>query len=153
MGVRLEGQELEDFLTQGHTLILSTIRKSGEPFMTPLWYVWMDGAFFISTIATSPKVKHVARDPRVCCMVEDGEKWVDLRAVIANCDATVVEDPAVIARFNAARDAKYAAFARETVAAPEVTTKHYAQSRVYLKLVPRPGEMRSWYNRKIRMKP
>src|SRR5579859_4928137 len=55
MGVKLTEEEIDDFLTKGHTLTIATIRKSGEPFMVPIWYVWMDGAFWIRAAAKSPK--------------------------------------------------------------------------------------------------
>ncbi len=153
MGVRLTEDEIDEFLGKGHTLIVSTLRKLGEPFMTPLWYVWMDGAFWIRTGAKSPKAAHIRRDPRVCCIVEEGEAWVDLRAVIANCLAEFVEDQAQQACFEEALTAKYAAFRMDRGAVPSATQKHYSASRAYIRMKPRPGELRSWYNRKIRMQP
>ncbi|MET0183074.1 MAG: pyridoxamine 5'-phosphate oxidase family protein [Caulobacterales bacterium] len=150
MGIRLEGQELDDYLGSALTLILATTRKSGEPFMTPLWFVWKDGSFYTDTIGKSAKVQHIKRDPRVCCMVEDGERWVDLRAVIANCSAEILSDEAVIESYVLAREKKYEKYKRDDSSVPDVTRKHYDQARAYLKLTPRPGEMRSWYNRKIR---
>ena len=150
MGIRLEGRELDEYLANGHTLILATTRKSGEPFTTPLWYVWMNGAFYTDTIARSAKVKHILRDPRVCCLVEDGKAWVDLRAVVANCTARIVEDPEEQRLYNEARERKYAAFRRDDAKVPAVTQRHYEQARAILKLTPRTGEIRSWYNRKIR---
>ena len=150
MSIKLTEPELEEYLTRGHTLILATIRKSGEPFMTPLWYVWRDGAFIVRTPARSAKAKHIARDPRVCVLVEDGKAWVDLRAVVANCDAERIEDKEAIRLLADAIDTKYAGFRRDTAKTPAATERHYATMFAYFKLTPRPGEIRSWYNRKIR---
>ncbi|MBV9840981.1 MAG: pyridoxamine 5'-phosphate oxidase family protein [Sphingomonadaceae bacterium] len=150
MGVRLTEDELNAFLEAGHTLIVSTIRKSGEPLMTPVWYVWIDGAFWIGTGANSAKAKHLRRDPRACCLVEEGEKWVDLKAVIAGCDAMFVEDEDQIARVQAGLDRKYGAFRMDRNAMPEATRMHYARERAIIRLTPRAGEIRSWYNRKLR---
>jgi PPOX class probable F420-dependent enzyme len=150
MGVRLTEAEIDDFLASGHTLIVSTVRKSGEPFTTPVWYVWMDGSFWVRTPAKSAKIQHIRRDPRVCCLVEDGDKWIDLKAVIAPCDAEIVEDEAQIAKAQAAIDAKYAAFRLDNSALPDVSRKHYAQP-AFIRLAPRPGEMRTWFNRKLRL--
>lgn len=151
MGVKLTPEEIDEFLTKGHTLIMATIRKSGEPLLIPIWYVYMDGAFYVGTAMKSPKVAHIKRDPRVCCMVEEGEKWIDLKAVIANCDASLVTDEATIKRFNEALAKKYEGFRPPAAKMPDATRKHYASERAVIKLVPRPGEIRSWYNRKIRM--
>jgi PPOX class probable F420-dependent enzyme len=151
MGVQLNDEEIEKFLGSGHTLIVATIRKSGEPFMVPVWYIWRDGAFHVVTFADSSKARHLRRDPRACCMVEDGEKWIDLRAVVANCDATMIDDPAVIEEIGQALRHKYADFRAESAQAPVATKQHYARKQVVIRLVPRAGELRSWYNRKLRM--
>jgi PPOX class probable F420-dependent enzyme len=152
MGVRLTEAEIDEFLTNGHTLNMATIRKSGEPFMVPIWYLWQDGAFWVDTLAKSAKIKHIQRDPRVCCMVEAGEQWIDLHVVIANCTAELVKDQATIERIKAAIDKKYAPFRMDPARMPAVTTAHYAVERALIKMTPRPGEIRSWYNRKIRLR-
>ena len=151
MGVKLTPEELDAFLDKGHTLIVATVRKSGEPFLVPVWYVWRDGAFWVGTPARSSKVAHIKRDPRVCCMVEEGEAWLDLKAVIMNCEASVVEDTGKIAEIEAAIDRKYEGFRMDRSKLPEATRNHYATGRVILRFTPKPGELRSWYNRKIRM--
>ena len=151
MGVQLTDEECNHFLETGHTLIISTIRKSGEPFMVPVWYLWRDGAFHVITFANSPKVQHLRRDPRACCMVEDGEKWIDLRAVVANCDAFILDDPGLVEAIGLELQHKYADYRAESAQAPAATKQHYARSKVVLKLIPRPGEVRSWFNRKLRM--
>ena len=150
MGVQLTQEEIDEFLTEGHTVILATTRKSGEPFMTPLWYVYESGAIYLRTRARSAKAQHIERDPRVCLMVEAGEKWVDLKAVIINCHAEVVEDEAEFKRIQGMLGEKYAAFRAEVAKAPKATKKHYAPSSVLFKCELRQGEVRSWYNRKLR---
>jgi len=152
MGVQLTPDEMTDFLTNGHTLILSTIRKSGEPFMMPVWYVYKDGIFYVRTIAHGAKVKHIRRDPRACILVEDGKAWADLRAVIASCDVEILTDISGLSEIEEIFAKKYAAFATPAEAMPDSATKHYAQMQAYLKLIPKPGEIRSWYNRKLRPK-
>ena len=150
MGIQLEREELEEFLENSHTMILSTLRKSGEPFMTPLWYVYMDGAIYFSTPAHSAKVEHIKRDPRVCCLVEEGKRWVDLKAVILNCVAEPVDtDSDEADRIRERTDIKYAAFSPKIQNASNTTQNHYSNINYY-KLVPREREVRSWYNRKIR---
>lgn len=151
MGVKLTDDEVKDFLEKGHTLIIATTRKSGEPFMTPIWYVYIDGSFYVNTLAKSAKVEHIRRDPRVCCLVEEGEKWVDLKAVVVNCDAAIVEDEANCDRVRAALNSKYAAFRVDRTKAPAATQAHYATAWTILQFKPRAGEIRSWYNRKIKM--
>ena len=149
MSVRLTPEEIDEFLTGGHTLLLGTIRKSGEPFITPLWYVYMDGAFYFRTLERSAKVGHIRRDPRVCCTVETGDAWIDLKTVIANCDAEFITGEDEIARYTEASSAKYKGFRRQPSGLPQATERHYSQPWVYIRCTPRQGEIRSWYNRKL----
>lgn len=150
MGIQLEKEELEEFLENSHTMILSTLRRSGEPFMTPLWYVYMDGAIYFSTPSHSAKVEHIKRDPRVCCLIEEGERWVDLKAVILNCVAESVDsDSGEAAKIRERTDTKYADFSPKLQNASNSTQDQYSHI-IYFKLVPREREVRSWYNRKIR---
>ena len=150
MGIELNNDELEQFLNKGHTLILATIRKSGEPFLTPIWYVYQDGAFFIRTPAKSAKVQHIKRDPRVCCLLEEGERWIDLKAAVLSCHAEIVEDNDVCEAIARDFGAKYAEFSPNLKSTPKATSRHYASKTATVKLTPRPEDIRSWFNRKIR---
>lgn len=150
MGIRLDDKELEEFLTQGHTLILATTRKSGEPFLTALWYVYHDGSLYFRSASRSAKVKHIKADHRVCCMVEEGERWIDLKAATLSCDAQIVEDEVLCSRISELIGNKYRTFGAHVQAAPKATRNHYAASMAVVKLTPRSREVRSWYNRKIR---
>lgn len=150
MSIRFTEDELNDFLTNGHTLIVSTIRRSGEPFATPIWYVYSDGSFYINTPEKTAKVKHLQRDPRACCVVEAGEHWQELRAVVANCDAHFIHDEAEIERIRALRDKKYSSFRLAESDMPKSSKKAYSTKFVLIKLTPRENEIRSWDNRKIR---
>lgn len=150
MGVELDNEELDQFLNDGHTLILATIRKSGEPFLTPIWYVYHDGAFFIRTPAKSAKVQHIKRDPRVCCLLEEGEKWIDLKAAVLSCHAEIEEDDETCKTIARKFGAKYAEFTPNLESTPKATTEHYSSKTATVKLTPRPDDIRSWFNRKIR---
>jgi PPOX class probable F420-dependent enzyme len=61
----------EQFLADQPNLILATIRKDGRPQLTPVWFVWRDGAFLISTIPSTAKWKNLSRDNR-CSAIIDG---------------------------------------------------------------------------------
>lgn len=150
MGVELDDLELDQFLNDGHTLIMATMRKSGEPWLTPIWYVYHDGAFFVRTPARSAKIQHIKRDPRVCCMLEQGEKWVDLKAAVLPCDAQIVADEELCKTIGRKFGAKYADFSPNLKSTPKATNKHYSSKTATVKLNPRPDDIRTWFNQKIR---
>mgnify|MGYP002640999819 CR=1 FL=1 len=71
--------------------MISTIRKSGTPATTPVYYIYEDGKIIISVTRTRAKTAHVERDPRVCVCVLQEEKpfaYVEVtgRAVITEDD-------------------------------------------------------------------
>ena len=151
MGVALTTEEMTEFLKKGHTLILATVRKTGEPVATPLWYVYDDDeCFYVSTYVKTTKLAHIRRDPRVSALVEQGEHYRDLKAVAVNCTAEFVEDETAIDRLNTLVAEKYKGFTVDFSKAGEATQKRY-KGQVWLRLRPKPGGIRSWDNRKLRL--
>jgi nitroimidazol reductase NimA-like FMN-containing flavoprotein (pyridoxamine 5'-phosphate oxidase superfamily) len=151
MGVTLEQDEIDQFLRDGHTVIVTTVGKDGFPHALPLWYVYDDGAIWFRKMRNSQGVKNMERDNRVACLVETGEMWADLKAVMIRGRAIEVTDPAEQERFNELSTAKYAAFRTANTTMPDSAVKHYAQQRAYMKVVPE-KKVISWWNRKLRFK-
>ena len=119
--------------------------------LVPLWYVYMDGALFFSTSSRSSKMKHLKRDPRVCCLIEEGEQWLDSKAVVISCEAHFVDAASEEATSHRAQSKqKYAAFRPEMKKAPGVTQQYCSTETSLIKLIPKEKEVRSWYNRKIK---
>ncbi|MFC7619052.1 pyridoxamine 5'-phosphate oxidase family protein [Microlunatus sp. GCM10028923] len=52
---------------------LCTLRRDGSPHVTPVWYVFVDGEFWISSGERNAKVRNVINDPRVSLAVEGGD--------------------------------------------------------------------------------
>lgn len=75
------------------TTWLCTINADGSPHVTAVGAVWVDGAFWFQTGATTRKGRNVARDPR--CSVAVSIRDAD---VVIEGDATRVTEPAVVAR-------------------------------------------------------
>jgi PPOX class probable F420-dependent enzyme len=60
----------EKFLAMPQNLILATIRKNGMPQLSPVWYVWRDDTFFISTTTTTAKWQNLLRDQRCSGIID-----------------------------------------------------------------------------------
>jgi len=150
MGVRLDQTEIDEFLTSGHTLILTSTDRDGYPHAAPLWYAYIDGHIYTRTMRKSQKAANIARDPKVCCLVETGERWRELKAVMIRGRAVEVEDEAMQKRFDATLSEKYANFRESGAAMPKRTQQHYAAPTVWWKIVPEKRSS-SWDNRKIRL--
>lgn len=52
-------------LAKENYINLETLRKSGQPMLTPVWFVEENGALFVRTIANAGKVKRVRNNPAV----------------------------------------------------------------------------------------
>lgn len=148
MGVALSEREAWSLIAGSHTGILTTLRRDGSPLAAAMWFVVLDDAVFVRTLAHSAKAANVRRDPRVSFLVEHGRAWAELRAAHLSGRAEPVGDEALRRRIEAEFDRKYAGY-RLPADVPEATRRHYAAEWVHLRLVPtRP--LYAWDNAKLR---
>ena len=88
--------EVEKFLASQPNLILATLRRpSGEvrgPQLSPVWYIWRDGAFFISTTTATAKWKNLLRDPHCSGIVDHHDGHYVYVAGVAELDDGDVYD-------------------------------------------------------------
>ncbi|MFI5625300.1 pyridoxamine 5'-phosphate oxidase family protein [Nocardioides sp. NPDC051685] len=90
--VQLTDTEIEDFLDSQMKVQVATVGADGAPHLTTLFYVLVDGKIVFWTYGSSQKVRNLRRDPRVTCLVEDGQDYFELRGVSITGKARLVED-------------------------------------------------------------
>ena len=146
--VRLNTDELWEFVTAAHTGILITLRRDGVPIATPMWFAVVDRQLYVQTPARSKKVARVRRDPRVSFLVEDGERWAELRAVHLTGRAELVDNADILQRVTEEMTRKYARFRTARAAMPQATRQHYATAFTLIRIVP-DAHVISWDNRKL----
>lgn len=148
MSVRMTDEEIWTFLTEGHTGILTTLRRDGHPIALPVWYAVVDGRIFVVT--RGKKVARVAKDSRCSFLVESGERWAELQAVHVVCEGRVIEpDETLEAAIRAEMNRKYAAYRTARKAMPDATRTHYTSSgSAVIELVPL-ERILNWDNRKL----
>jgi len=76
---------LDEFLRQPHIGVLATLRGDGRPYTVPVWWLWDDGAFWISGTTTRVWCRQLMSDPRASLCIEamapvPGHVGVDGRA-------------------------------------------------------------------------
>ena len=140
--------EISDFLATAHTGILATLRSGGAPAIVPLWFVLLDGSVYLRTLRSSAKATHLIDDPRVSFLVESGEAWAQLKAVVLYGIAELVDTPELTSEIDAALAEKYADFLMPS-SAPSRAREQYAASRVYIRVVPTRRTL-TWDNSKLR---
>lgn len=144
---RIQMTEAEQFafLDQEKTVIATSFGPRGWPHSMPMWFVVRDGEVWMWTYRTSQKVKNVGRDARVTLLVETGETYDQLRGVMIEAEAEVVDD------FDAVLDLGRELFARYTPGAegPEVEAALEAQARKRVGIRFHPRRVVSWDHRKL----
>ncbi len=66
---------------------LCTLRPNGSPHVTPVWFVYDAGCWWIGTDTHAVKVRNIEADPRVSLALEDGRS-----PVVAEGKASVRRD-------------------------------------------------------------
>jgi nitroimidazol reductase NimA-like FMN-containing flavoprotein (pyridoxamine 5'-phosphate oxidase superfamily) len=150
MGLQLTDAERDELLSTAHTAMITTLRRDGWPVTLPVWFVWIDGQFYVGTPPLSAKMKRIRHDDRCCVLVETGEAWVDLAAVEFPARAVELEAGPEADRVAELLDQKYVDFQPPWDRVPGVVLRSYAD-RSYLRMEPA-GPVISWDNSKIRLK-
>ena len=97
--IRMSATEVDAYLRQRSRVILVTIGADGMPHPVPMNYGLDEtGRFILTSFRKSRKVANLRRDPRATLLVESGETYAELKAVIAWCRAEVIEDVDEVAR-------------------------------------------------------
>jgi PPOX class probable F420-dependent enzyme len=91
--VRMTPEEVDAFLHEPHTMAVATLNPDGHPHVVAMWYGFLDGAPAFETYKKSQKIVNLQRDPRITCMIEDGDRYEHLRGVELVGKGTIVEDP------------------------------------------------------------
>lgn len=76
--------EVESRLHRERNVWLGTLRADGSPHITPVWFVYEAGRWWIGSEDRSVKVRNVLHDPRVSLALQDGDS-----PVVAEGDARV----------------------------------------------------------------
>lgn len=82
---------VEAFLAEPRNVMVAAIRADGRPQMTPNWFVWDGGRFWISTTKDRAKYRMFRRDPRVQLAVDDATGF---RSVLVDGTVEIHEDVA-----------------------------------------------------------
>ena len=90
--IRMTDEEVDAFLDERQVMNVASLHKDGRPHLVAMWYGFLDGKPAFWTYGRSQKIVNLRRDPRVTCLVEDGEVYEELRGVELTGTATIVED-------------------------------------------------------------
>jgi PPOX class probable F420-dependent enzyme len=148
--VQMTDAEIEDFLTANMKVQIGTIGPDGSPHLTTLFYVLDDGKLAFWTYGASQKVVNLRRDPRISCLVEDGEDYFELRGVSIRGTARLIEDYDEIRALGTQVTRRMAGGVDLGDLGEEIVDK---QARKRVGIVVDPVKVASWDHRKMRALP
>jgi PPOX class probable F420-dependent enzyme len=79
--VAMSADEVSGFLAGHRKMQLATINPDGTPHLVTMFYTMLGGRIAFWTYQKSQKALNLDRDPRVTCLVEDGDDYFELRGV------------------------------------------------------------------------
>ena len=146
--VRMTDDEAWAMVEEALVGVLTTLRRDGRPVALPVWFVALDRRIYVTT--RGKKVERARRDARASFLVEDGERWSELRAVHLDCAAEVITPTDDLReRVRAEMDTKYGRYRTRRSAMPTAAREHYANAAgALLELVPQ-GRLLTWDNRRL----
>jgi nitroimidazol reductase NimA-like FMN-containing flavoprotein (pyridoxamine 5'-phosphate oxidase superfamily) len=116
-----------------------------------MWYVVEDGRVVFRSFTRSQKILNLRRDPRLSVLVEQGEAYAELRGVMIEGRAQLIEDPVYVLALYGKMAAKYAMVGPEPrVLSPEeleIAFGRYAAKNTAV--VVEPGQVTSWDHGKL----
>ena len=131
---------------EGWTLQVASIGPKGYPHLVAMWYVVDDdGTIVFTTYGRSQKVLNLRRDPKMTVMLEFGKKYEELRGLVIEAEAEIIEDPQYTAKVMAKVAHKYSGIPIPTDT-PEAALKA-ASKRVTVRV--KPVDLYSWDHRKL----
>ena len=89
----MSDEEIWKFIDERKSLQVATLNRDGSPHLTTLWFAIMDGDIVFETYTKSQKILNLQRDPRISVLVEDGDRYDQLRGVTLSGKAELVTDP------------------------------------------------------------
>ncbi|HZU87039.1 MAG TPA: pyridoxamine 5'-phosphate oxidase family protein [Anaerolineaceae bacterium] len=133
--------KIDLFLSQTVLARLGTADpRTLQPHVVPVWFLWEDGAAWVSAFSSTRKVKELRANPRCALLVDLLEAKDGLTAVLLEGPGELITDPAQVSAIALKIYTKY--LGPEGVLAKAPQDWLVSPENTILKLVPE--KIRSW---------
>jgi PPOX class probable F420-dependent enzyme len=148
--IRMTDEEVASFLVKQRVVTCASIGTDGRPHLMPLWFVPDGHTLLCWTYGSSQKAMNLRRDPRATLQVEAGDSYEELRGVMFEADAELIDAPDEIAAIGLRIALRYAPGNLTPEDAPaELRDFVSAQAHKRVGLRFRPTRTVSWDHRKL----
>ena len=142
----LSASEQEQLLETAYTMQVASIGRNGYPHLVAMFYAIVDGRICFHTYPASQKIKNLNRNQKITVMLEQGKMYSELRGLVVQGMAEVIEDQQFVGRVVLATAKKYFDFPA-SVAEPPEAMQDTARKRVAVRV--RPASIYSWDHAKL----
>jgi PPOX class probable F420-dependent enzyme len=140
----MTAEEVTGLLAESRKVQLATINRDGTPHLVTMFYVLCEGRISFWTYRSSQKARNLARDPRLTCLVEDGEEYFELRGVQLQGVVRLIDDRAAVAEIGRM-------IAAQLIGVPGDALDDYVTqaARKRVAYIVEPQRVSSWDHRKL----
>jgi PPOX class probable F420-dependent enzyme len=143
----MDDDDAWSFVRSHYKMLLATVDRTGFPQVTPVWYVMIGKRIFFRAQPYKKKIKNILARAQVCAVVEDGEKYTELRGVMIQGFAKIVDNDKQLRKQIFSMLAEKYAKMRDTDRMPKSWQSTFGREhRVVVEI--RPTNIVSWDNRK-----
>jgi hypothetical protein len=79
--IAMSPDEREAFLLEARTCRIGTSDANGNPHVSALWFVWVDGVLWLNSVVKSQRWTNLMRNPRASVLIDDGHDFLELRGL------------------------------------------------------------------------
>lgn len=91
--IKMAPDEVDAFLHERRPMTMCTINHDGSIHAVAMWYGFLEGAVAIETKGKSQKAANLRRNPTMTCLMEDGDRYEELRGVELVGRGELIDDP------------------------------------------------------------
>ena len=145
--IPMANSEAWSFIKSHYKMILCTLDSEGFPHAAPIWFVVINDKIYFRAQPYKKKISNILNRPQVCGVIEDGEKYTELRGVMIRGLAKVVDTDKTLRKHVFEMLAEKYANVRNTNRFPKEWQETYGKEhRVIVEF--KPVHIASWDNRK-----
>lgn len=89
MSIVMSAQEIEGFLSGGHTARIATVKPDNSPHVTPVWYLWENNQLLVTIPKDSVKARNIRQNNKVAVTIDTDK--APIKAVIIEGTAKIEE--------------------------------------------------------------
>jgi nitroimidazol reductase NimA-like FMN-containing flavoprotein (pyridoxamine 5'-phosphate oxidase superfamily) len=139
--------EAWSFIKSHNKMVLCTLDSFGFPHAAPVWFVVIAERIYFRAQPYKKKISNILKKPVVCAVIEDGDKYTELRGVMVQGIARIVDTDKELRKNVFGLLAEKYKSMRDTDRFPKQWQESYGREhRVVVEL--RPTKLVSWDNRK-----